>query len=431
MSTSMPAGPHPGPVVIVGAGHAGFQLAIFLRQNAYPGEITLIGDEPELPYQRPPLSKAALAEGAAIESLWHRPADFYARERIELVMGQEVAAIDRPARHLVLASGARQPYGALVLATGARNRRLAVPGADLDGVVYLRTAAEAKALQSLLSSVRNLVVIGAGFIGLEVAAVARGRGISVTVLEREGRVLGRAVSPAMSELVEGVHRGLGTEFVFGDEVRQVIGNKEVEAVETKGGRRLPADLVLVGIGVVPNAEIAAAAGLAVANGIVVDQGLVTSDPTIFALGDCAVHPNAFAGGMVRLESVQNATDQARLLAKRLMGQEVGPYHAVPWFWSDQGPLKLQIAGLTTGHDLVVSQARSSPCSGSVFCFRDGRLLGVESANRPGDHMAARQLLAQAIPLTPQDISDGFDLKAHVKAALAPSPSPALAPTPAA
>lgn len=431
MSAGVATGAHPGPVVIVGAGHAGVHLAMALRQNGYSGGITLIGDEPELPYQRPPLSKAALAEGAAIESLWHRPADFYARERIELLMGQGVMAIDQPGRQLVLASGARQPYGALVLATGARNRRLAVPGAGLEGVVYLRTAAEAKALQNLLPSVRNLVVIGAGFIGLEVAAVARGRGISVTVLEREERVLGRAVSAAMSEVVEGVHRGLGTGFVFGDEVRKIVGNERVEAVETAAGLTLPADLVLVGIGVVPNAEMAAAAGLATANGILVDQGLATSDPDIFALGDCAVHPNAFAGGMVRLESVQNATDQARLLAKRLMGQEVGPYHAVPWFWSDQGPLKLQIAGLVSGHDQTVWQAGPSPSSGSVFCFRDGRLLGVESANRPGDHMAARQLLAQAIPLSPQDISAGFDLKAHVKAALAPTPMPTPMPTPAA
>lgn len=431
MSAGLASGPHAGPVVIVGAGHAGVHLAMALRQNGYSGDITLIGDEPELPYQRPPLSKAALAEGAAIESLWHRPADFYDRERIELLMGQGVMAIDRPGRQLVLTSGARRPYGALVLATGARNRRLAVPGAELEGVVYLRTAAEAKALQNLLPSVRNLVVIGAGFIGLEVAAVARGRGISVTVLEREDRVLARAVSAAMSEVVEGVHRGLGTGFVFGDEVRQVIGNTRVSAVETAAGLTLPADLVLVGIGVVPNAEMAAAAGLATANGIVVDQGLATSDPDIFALGDCAVHPNAFAGGMVRLESVQNATDQARLLAKRLMGQEVGPYHAVPWFWSDQGPLKLQIAGLVSGHDQTVWLAGTSPSSGSVFCFRDGRLLGVESANRPGDHMAARQLLAQAIPLSLQDISEGFDLKAHVKAALAPAPMPTPMPTPAA
>lgn len=413
----MPSGgPAAGPVVVIGAGHAGFHLAAALRQAGYGGGITLIGDEPELPYQRPPLSKAALEVEADMSTLLHRPADFYMRERIEILKGERAVAIDRERRQVRLASGGACGYGALVLATGARNRRLAVPGAACDGVVYLRTVAEARALQVRLKAARRLVVVGAGFIGLEVAAVARSRGLEVTVLEQERRVLSRAVSPIMSELVEAVHRDLGTRFVFGADVCRITGTEKVEGVETGKGGFWSADLVMVGIGAEPNAELAAAAGLRVLNGILVDQALGTSDPAIFAIGDCAVHPNPFAGDAVRLESVQNATDQARLLARRLMGQEAEPYDAVPWFWSDQGPMKLQIAGLTARADHAVLQPGGGPASASVLCFRNGRFVGAESINRAGDHMAARQVLARGIPLAPQDLSDGFDLKAYVRAA---------------
>lgn len=418
------------PVVIVGAGHGGFQLALALRQSGFSGAIHLVGDEPHLPYQRPPLSKAALAEGADVSSLWHRPEAFYAAERIDLTMGTRVEAIDRAARRVRLSSGADLAYGALVLATGARNRRLAVPGAELDGVVYLRTATEAADLGARLAGARRLVVVGAGFIGLEVAAVARARGLDVTVLEREQRVLARAVSPALSERVEAVHRGLGTRLVFGCAVRAITGRERVEAVETADGTRYPADLVLVGIGVEPNGELAAAAGLEVAGGIVVDARLGTSDPSIFALGDCAVHPNPFADRPLRLESVQNATDQARLLARRLMGQPVEPYGAVPWFWSDQGPLKLQIAGLTAGHDAARVIEGTGPHEVSILCFRAGRLVGVESLNRAGDHMAARQVLSRGLQLAPSDVDAGFDLKAFAKAAGRPAETPA-SPVPAA
>ena len=407
----------PASVVIVGAGHGGFNLALALRQARYAGAITLVGDEPDLPYQRPPLSKAALAAGAQTSALWHRPADYYEKEGITLRMGARVEAIDRAHRQVDLQGGERLPYDTLVLATGARNRRLAVPGAEKSGVVYLRTAEEALKLQALMPAAQRLVVVGAGFIGLEVAAVARARGLDVTVLEREDRVLSRALSPAMSALVEEVQRGLGTELRFGAGVREIVGDEKVNGVLLQDGTLLPADLVLIGIGVEPNSELAQAAGLAVEGGILVDDRLGTSDPAIFAIGDCAVHPNPFASQPIRVESVQNATDQARLVAKRIMGETVSAYDAVPWFWSDQGPLKLQMAGLTQGHDTAIVQRGEAPGTGSVLCFRDARFLGVESANRPADHMAARQMLARGIPLSPQDVGEGFDLKAYAKEAL--------------
>lgn len=416
----MTGSPSPASVVIVGAGHGGFNLALALRQARYQGAITLIGDEPDLPYQRPPLSKAALAEGASTSSLWHRLPDFYAREAITLRMGTRVEAIDRAGHRIELAGGEHLPYDALVLATGARNRRLAVPGADKAGVVYLRTAQEAATLQSLLATARRLVVVGAGFIGLEVAAVARARGLDVTVVEREGRVLSRAVAPAMSALVEEVHHSLGTQFRFGATVREITGDVAAAGVRLDDGTLLPADLVLIGIGVEPNVELAASAGLGFDCGVLVDERLGTQDPAIFAIGDCCAHPNAFAGRRLRVESVQNATDQARLVARRILGEAVPPYEAVPWFWSDQGPLKLQIAGLTERHDTAIVQRGETPGTGSVLCFRDGRFVGAESANRPSDHMAARQILARAMPLAPQDVGPGFDLKAHARGAVAPA-----------
>lgn len=423
--------PLPASVVIVGAGHGGFNLALALRQARYSGAITLVGDEPDLPYQRPPLSKAALATGAQTASLWHRPPDYYEKEGITLRMGARVEAIDRVRRQVELTDGERLPYDTLVLATGARNRRLLVPGVEKAGVLYLRTADEALKLQALLPTARRLVVVGAGFIGLEVAAVARARGLEVTVVEREDRVLSRALSPAMSALVEEVQRGLGTELRFGASVREIVGEEAVSGVVLQDGTHLPAALVLIGIGVEPNSELAQAAGLPVEGGILVDDRLGTSDPTIFALGDCAVHPNPFADRPIRVESVQNATDQARLVAKRILGETVSAYDAVPWFWSDQGPLKLQIAGLTQGHDTALVQRGEAPGTGSVLCFRDGRFLGVESANRPSDHMAARQMLARGILLSPQDVGEGFDLKAHAKDALAKDAHSKAAVAPAA
>ncbi|MBB2971558.1 FAD-dependent oxidoreductase [Mesorhizobium sp. RMAD-H1] len=404
-------------ILIVGAGHAGFHLAAALRQAGYSGRVRLIGDEPGLPYQRPPLSKAYLAPDACDEMIEQRPQAFFADNRIELVTPNSVMAIDRVGSAVELAGGQRIGYDHLVLATGARNRQLAVPGADLTGIFYLRTAEDARCLRARLETCRQIVVIGAGFIGLEFAATAAKRGARVTIIEQAERVMARAVSPEMSACFERLHRSWGTEFMFGSGVAEITGRDgAVATVETSDGHSIPADLVLVGIGVVPNAELAAAAGLPTDNGILVDATMATADPHVSAIGDCASHPNPFAGRSIRLESVQNASDQARLLAARLTGQACAPYAAVPWFWSDQGPAKLQIAGIAAPGDESVLRGDPDEGAFSVFRFRGGRLTAVESLERPGDHMGGRQMLARNIPITAEEAADpAFDLKVLLKA----------------
>lgn len=404
----------PPPVVaIIGAGQGGFQTAASLREGGFDGRIVLIGDEACLPYQRPPLSKSYLAGQSPLAELWLRPQSFYDRDEIEYLAGETVAAIDRPGRRLRLASGREIACDHVVLAAGARNRPLPVPGADLDGVLPLRTLADADRLRERLSIAREVVVVGAGFIGLEFAAVAGALGVGVHIVELTREPMGRVVSAEISRFYARAHRQWGAGLLLGAGAARILGAEgKAVAVETTDGRRLAADLVLVCIGVVPNAELAAAAGLAVDNGIAVDAALATADPAIFAIGDCANFPTRFAPARVRLESVQNCVDQARAVAARLAGKPVA-YDKVPWFWSDQRDLKLQIAGLTIGHDRAV--LRGDPESGgfSVFCFRDGRLAGVESVNRPLDHMIARRLLADEPRLTPDEAADpDFDLKAH-------------------
>lgn len=405
-------------ILIIGTGHAGFQLAAALRQAGFGGRVRLVGDEPALPYQRPPLSKAYLAADADEETILQRPQGFFAQNRIELITGQRAVAVDRARNAVELASGERLGYDHLVLATGARNRQLKVPGANLAGVAYLRTAADARHLRARLDACRHVAVIGAGFIGLEFAAVAAKRGVRVAVVEQAGRVMERGVSPAMSACFEQLHRSWGTAFLFGSGVAWIIGEDgAVSAVETLDGQRIPADLVLVGIGVVPNVELATAAGLPADDGILVDASMATEDSRISAIGDCAAYPNPFAGRRLRLESVQNATDQARFLATRLAGSPHAPYAAVPWFWSDQGPAKLQIAGIADAGDEGVLRGDPQAHAFSIFRFRNGRLAAVESLGRPGDHMAARQILARGISITPNEAADtAFDLKALLRAA---------------
>lgn len=408
-------------VVIIGGGQGGFQLAASLREAGYAEKITLVGEEPGLPYQRPPLSKAYLKGEADAEHLELRPAAFYADHSIDLVTAR-AEAIDRAARRVTLVDGASLPYDHLVLATGARNRPLPVPGADLDGVLYLRTLADADDLKARLANARHVVVVGAGFIGLEFAAVARALRHEVTVLEATQHPMGRAISPAMSAFFAEAHRAMGTRLVLGAGVVWIHGNDgrvaQVEttdgALQPAGGVLHPADLVLVGIGVVPNTELAAAAGLEVANGIVVDAELRTSDPNISALGDAVSYPSLHAGGMARLESVQNSVDHARNIAARLAGRPAA-YAAVPWFWSDQADLKLQMVGLARPTDDAVLRGDPASRRFSVFRFRDGRLTAIESVNRPADHMLGRRLLADSAKpssLTPEQAADeGFELKA--------------------
>ena len=406
----------PAPVVaIVGAGQAGFQAAASLRQDGFAGRIVLIGEEPVSPYQRPPLSKSYLAGESSLDELWLRPETFYTQHQIDVLAGETVTAIDRTERRLRMAPGGELSWDHLVLATGARYRPLAVPGAELDGVLPLRTLAEANVLRERLDETREVVVVGAGFIGLEFASVAIVRGAAVHIIEVTQHPMGRVVSSTTSRFFTDAHRRWGARISLGTGVARITGaGGRATGVETTEGQHLPADLVLICIGVIPNAELAREAGLAVDNGIVVDEYLATGDPRIFAIGDCANFPTPFAVGRVRLESVQNAVDQGRCVAAHIAGKPA-PYDKVPWFWSDQGDLKLQIAGITAGHDKAI--LRGDPDGGrfSVFCFRAGRLIGVESVNQTADHVVARRLLAGDPRLTPEQAADeGYDLRAHAR-----------------
>jgi 3-phenylpropionate/trans-cinnamate dioxygenase ferredoxin reductase component len=403
-------------VVIVGAGQAGFQVAASLRMEGYEGSIALIGDEPNLPYQRPPLSKGFMSGKQDIEATVLRPLAFYESHRIDLITGARVTEIDRESRTVRLASGGSLRYDALVLAVGARNRTLPVKGADLNGVCYLRTDAEAVEIRQRLQHARDIVVIGGGFIGLELAAAARTLGKSVRVLEIQSRLMPRVVSPILSDFYRDLHTGQGVEISLGVALSEIVGyeGKVSEAVLSDGSV-CPADLVLVGIGVIPNIELAYHAALSVANGIAVDEHLRTQDESIYAIGDCADHPNPFAdrssGGRARIESVQNAADQAKCVAAAIVGRSEN-YRAVPWFWTDQFDIKLQMAGLSDGYGQVVTRGEPESRKFSVFYFRDGRLAAVDSINRPADHMAGRKLIGAGTEITPEQAADtSVDLKA--------------------
>jgi 3-phenylpropionate/trans-cinnamate dioxygenase ferredoxin reductase component len=400
-----------GSVVIVGAGHAGFQVAASLRQHGYGERICLINDEAHLPYQRPPLSKAYLKGEGRPDSLMFRPDKFYRDQTIDLI-GDRAVSIDRAARRLLLASGAWLDYGHLVLATGARNRLLDIPNANLEAVRYLRTLDESEALRQRIVSGQSVVVIGAGFIGLEFAATARAKGLEVDVIELGGRVMARAVTAEISEFFQARHTAAGMRIHLGVQATSIESDgADVTGVSLSDGRHLPADLVVVGVGVLPNVELAHEAALPVAAGIIVNEQLLTSDPDISAIGDCALFASPRFGGSLRLESVQNATDHARCVAARLTG-DAKTYDGQPWFWSDQGPDKLQIAGLTTGYDRVVVRGDRDQGSFSAFCYKAGKLVGVESINRAGDHVFGRKILGLNRSIEPEQAADlGFDLKA--------------------
>jgi len=400
-------------VLIVGAGHGGFQVAASLRQHGYKGRVCLINEEAHLPYQRPPLSKAYLKGEGRSDSLMFRPDKFYREQNIELI-ADRAASIDRGARRLLLASGSSLDYGHLVLATGARNRLLDIPNANLAEVRYLRTLDESEALRRRIASGQRVVVIGAGFIGLEFAATARAKGLEVDVVELGTRVMARAVTAEISDYFAERHAAAGIRIHLGVQATCIESDDaKVTGVSLSDGRDLAADLVVVGVGVLPNVELADEAGLPVAAGIIVDEQLLTPDPDISAIGDCALFASPRFGASLRLESVQNATDHARCVAARLTG-DAKAYDGLPWFWSDQGDDKLQIAGLTTGYDRVVLRGDRAQRSFSAFCYKSGRLVGIESVNRASDHVFGRRCLAMNRSVEPGQAEDlGFDLKASL------------------
>ncbi|GLY54908.1 FAD-dependent oxidoreductase [Lentzea sp. NBRC 102530] len=394
-------------VVVVGAGQAGCQVAVSLREQGHRGPITLIGDEKAPPYQRPPLTKAYLAGETDLAGLVLRQDSYYDDHGVKLIKGERVIGVDRQARVAVLGCARTVRYDHLVFATGARPRPLPIPGAE--HVLNLRSVADADAIKERLEGQIGLdvVVIGGGFIGLEFAAVVRKLRHEVTVVEAQPQVMQRAVSAATAEQLVNRHRSEGVQILTGTGVAAV---KE-GLVELTDGTVLVADLVVAGIGVIPNTEIAQRAGLAVDNGIVVDAHLRTVDPRIHALGDCARFASTHAGGLIRLESVQNATDQGTTVAAAILGS-AEPYTALPWFWSDQYDVKLQTAGLTNGHDRTVTVGDPAEGKFSVFCFKRGRLIGIEAYNRPIDFLMGRRILENGNALTPEIVAQpGFDLRA--------------------
>jgi 3-phenylpropionate/trans-cinnamate dioxygenase ferredoxin reductase subunit len=381
------------PIVIVGAGQAAAQAAVSLRGLGYDGGLVIVGDEPHPPYQRPPLSKKHLAGALAGDRLALKAEAFYAEAGIDLRLGATARALDPLERRLELEDGTRLPYAKLLLATGSRPRRLALPGADLDGVHRLRTRSDVARFQEELRPGARLVIVGGGYIGLEVAATARELGLDVTVIEAAERLLGRVVSPAVSGFFHDLHAARGVTIRTGIGVAALEGDGRVARVRLADGEAVAADMVLVAAGGLPNAELAAEAGLPVEDGILVDEACRTGAPDVFAAGDVARFTSRRYGRRVRLESVQNAIDQAKAAAAAMLG-ESPVYDPVPWFWSDQYETKLQIAGLSAGHG--VAEIEGDPASGAfAVAYRDGaRLLAVDAINWPRRHMEARRALAE-------------------------------------
>ena len=403
----LPPNPTPG-TIIAGAGQAAGELAIRLRQAGYTDPITLVGAETHLPYQRPPLSKAFLSGQVAAADLLLRPDAAYAKADITFIGGTLVTRLDRAEHSVALSDGRVLAYDWVVLATGGRARLLSCPGAGLGGVHVLRTIDDVLALRTRLVPGARLVIVGGGYIGLEVAAVAIRHGLCVTLLEAAPRLLARVTGPEMSAFYESVHRAAGVDVHTGVSLAALLpaaaDAAHVGYAQVADGRVLPADFVLAGIGLVANTSLAADAGLPVGDGILVDEYCRTPDARVLAIGDCANHPNALLGRRVRLESVPNAIEQARVAAETICGR-LKPYAAVPWFWSDQYDLKLQAVGLAEGHDSTVLRGTMAERAFSLFYLREGVVIAADSVNRPGEFMLSKRLVGSALTVPPAVLAD--------------------------
>ena len=390
-------------VVIAGAGHAAGQLVASLKQQKFAGQIVLVGNEPYLPYQRPPLSKKFLSGDMPAERLYVKPASFYDDPRIELRLETQITEIDRDSKTLKTDSG-DIAYDTLILALGSRVRHLPVEGADLDGVYYLRSIADVDGIHAELQHKKNAVIVGAGYIGLEVAAVIRQLGLDVTVVEMADRVMSRVVSPEISDFYQIEHTTQGVKLRLSTGITAFRGEGHINAVETEDGELIPADFVVVGIGIIPNMELASDAGLTVEDGIVVNDQCQTSDPSIYAVGDCTAHPNSIYDRQLRLESVHNALEQAKTAVNNICGKETH-YSQVPWFWSDQYDLKLQIAGLSTGYDDIV--IRGNPADRSFACLylKDDILIATDAVNSPKEFVQSKALIAARTVVDREKLAD--------------------------
>ena len=382
-------------IVVIGAGQAGLQTIMSLRQTGYEGDITLVGDEAFLPYQRPPLSKAYLSGNMERERLFLKPDEFFTENNVTLKLNTSVESLDAAAKSVTLSNGETLSFEYAVIATGSRPRLLNVPGRELANIFDLRGMADIDAMQPHFVEGKKLVVVGGGYIGLEAAAVAAGMGLSVHVLEAAPRLLARVAEPEISDFYTRIHQAHGVTLVTESQMTGFVGDGAVSGVEMADGSIIDADIVITGIGILPNVEIAETAGLAVENGIVVNEVGQTSDAHIFAAGDCTSHPNDLLGRTMRLESVPNAIEQGKAVASAICGTPK-PYHQVPWFWSDQYDVKLQIAGVPTQIDSKVLRGDDSSNSFAWFYFTGDKLTGVTAINRPAEFMAGRMLIEKSL-----------------------------------
>lgn len=403
-------------VLIVGAGHGGAQAAIMLRQQKFEGSIAIVGDEPEIPYERPPLSKEYFAGEKPFERILIRPAKFWDERQINMLLNKRIVSVDAAGHCVATNSGETLSYGTLIWATGGAPRMLPIPGGNLPGVQGVRTRADADAMKAASKTANQIVVIGGGYIGLEAAAVLSKFGKKVVLLEALPRVLARVAGEPLSRFYEDEHRSHGVEVRLGVTVDAIEGDSRATGVRLADGEVIAADLVIVGIGIVPAVEPLIAAGADGDNGVLVDEICRTSLPDIYAIGDCAAHVNGFAdGATIRLESVQNANDMANTVAKAICG-DAQPYSAVPWFWSNQYDLKLQTVGLSSGYDDMVVRGDPANRSFSVLYLKDGRVIALDCVNAIKDYVQGRALVTGRLRLDKADLADaGRPLKELVPA----------------
>ncbi len=398
-------------VVIAGAGQAAIQAATTLRSEGFEGDIILISDEVDMPYQKPPLSKGYLMDKLQDKNLLFKSEKFYANKNVQLILGEKIVAIDTVSKSIKTKSGKSLSYDSLIIATGTRNRILNILGKDLNGIHYLRSLQECKALKEDLATIKKLVVVGGGFIGLEIAAAAREKDIEVDVIEVQDRLMARVLPPIISDVFEAKHKNKSVNISLSKCAKSFIGKEgNVTGVELDSGEVIEADLIVVGIGVVPNDEFAHEAGIQCSNGIEVNEFTETNVNDIYAIGDIACHYNKYMNSNCRLESVQNAMDQGKIAAQHIMGEEVS-YDFVPWFWTHQFELKLQMAGCNQNFDNYVIRGSVEDEKYSVFYFANEKLIGVDSINRASDHMAARKLIQAGVTPTTEQVQDmNFKLK---------------------
>lgn len=392
-------------IVIIGAGHAGGRAAQALRQDGYTGRIVLVGEEDYPPYERPPLSKELLYGDDGLEKAQLHAPEWYGEHDVELIKGNKATAIDPAAHEVTLADGTKLSYGKLMLTTGARVRKLPVPGADLEGIFYIRDFNDTQSIRARLKPGTKVVVIGGGFIGLEGAASAKARGCDVTVLEASDRLMGRSVAPEIGAWFADMHRAKGLDLHLGAQVNGFEGDGKLEAVDVADQPKIPADLAIVGIGIIPNVELAQDAGLAIDNGIVVDAYGRTSDPDIYAAGDVANQPNKFTGRRLRLESYQNAQDQAMAVARNMVADEPKPYEDSLWVWSDQHDVNLQMTGVPDDWDELVWRGDREAGSFMLFYLKDGHIVAVNTVNNGREMRAAQRLMQSGKTFTAEQLSD--------------------------